>query len=87
MEVIPLRNYILLEYVQVSQKQGEIIIPEGAKLKGAVDYVIVRAVGPDVVGIAAGNRVVTNAYSGLGFEDEGKKFILVRDADVLAIIR
>lgn len=87
MNVEPLRNYILLEYVQESQTEGGIVLPEGYKKKDSIDGVFARRIGPDVKGIVEGDRLVTNAYSGLGFEDDGKKFILVRAEDVLAIIR
>lgn len=87
MNIEPLRNYILLEYVAEDTAEGGIIIPEGTKLSNKLSGVYARAVGPEVKGINVGDRLVTNAYSGLGFEDEGKKFILVRQEDVLAIIR
>lgn len=87
MTVTPLRNYILLEYVQESKVDGGIVLPEGYKPKTKLDGVFVREVGPDVdKRITVGSNVVTNSYSGLGYEDDGKKFILVRQEDVIALI-
>lgn len=86
MTVTPLRNYVLLEYVQESKTEGGIILPDGFKKKHALDGVYVRAVGPEVTTIPVGANCVTNTYSGLGFEDEGKKFILVRQEDIIGLI-
>jgi co-chaperonin GroES (HSP10) len=87
MTVTPLREYVLLEYVTETKTEGGIILPDGFKKKHALDGVFVRAVGPEVDSrITIGANCVTNSYSGLGFEDEGRKYILVRQQDIIGLI-
>ena len=87
----PLQDNVLLEKVPNEKKVGSIVLTSEKK---AGNVATVVAVGPGkkedgkVVPIAVkeGEKVVYREYSGTEFEDEGKKYLLIREDDVLAII-
>ena len=48
---------------------------------------IVCAVGPDVVGINKGDEIVYKAYSATGLAVNGKDYLIIKQEDVLAIVK
>jgi len=87
----PLQDNVLLEKVPNEKKVGSIVLTSEKK---AGNVATVVAVGPGkkedgkVVPIAVkeGEKVVYREYSGTEFEEGDKKYILVREEDILAVI-
>jgi chaperonin GroES len=85
-ELQPINENVLLE---LSKKTGEektasgIIIPDTARSKEAIGKVV--AIGSvEKPGIKVGDTVLYKEYSGSEIEFDGKKFLLIPYADVLA---
>ena len=88
----PLQDNVLLEKVPNEKKVGSIVLTSEKK---AGNVATVIAVGPgkkDEKGNVAplalkeGMKVVYREYSGTEFEDEGKKYLLIKEDDILAVI-
>ena len=88
----PLHDYVLLEKVPSEKKVGSIVLTTEKKT-GNVATVV--AIGPGKkdekgnlveVNAKVGGKVVYREYSGTDVEDEGKKYILLKDEDILATI-
>ena len=87
----PLQDNVLLEKVPNEKKVGSIVLTSEKK---AGNIATVIAVGPGkkedgkIVPIAVkeGEKVVYREYSGTEFEEGDKKYILVREEDILAVI-
>ncbi len=88
----PLNDYLLLEKTPSEKKVGSIVLTTEKK-SGNVATVV--AIGPGKkdekgnilpISVKAGDKVVYREYSGTDVEEEGKKYILLKDEDVLATI-
>ena len=88
----PLSDYVLLEKTPSEKKVGSIILTSEKKV-GNVAAVV--AIGPGKkdedgkrvpMSVKRGDRVVYREYAGTDIEDEGKKYILLKDEDILATI-
>lgn len=89
----PLRDYVVLEKVPEEKKIGGIIIATSHDNESAVANVI--AVGPGYtneegheikVQAHVGDRVIYKKYSTTDYEEAGKKFMLIQDKDILAVV-
>ena len=89
----PLEDRVLLKMVEAEEttKSG-IILSSGSQEKPQIAEVV--AVGPGRVedgkkvemSIKVGDRVITSKYSGTEVKYEGVDYIIVKEADVLAIV-
>lgn len=88
----PLNDYLLLEKTPSEKKVGSIVLTTEKK-SGNVATVV--AVGPGkkdekgnliTITLKAGDKVVYREYSGTDVEEDGKKYILIKDEDILATI-
>lgn len=88
----PLSDYVLLEKTPSEKKVGSIILTSEKKVGNVASVV---AIGPGKKGedgklvpmsVKPGDRVVYREYAGTDIEDEGKKYILLKDEDILATI-
>ncbi len=88
----PLNDYLLLEKTPSEKKVGSIVLTTEKK-SGNVATVV--AVGPGkkdekgnliAINLKAGDKVVYREYSGTDVEEDGKKYILIKDEDILATI-
>ncbi len=88
----PLNDYLLLEKTPSEKKVGSIVLTTEKK-SGNVATVV--AIGPGKkdekgnilpISVKVGDKVVYREYSGTDVEEEGKKYILLKDEDVLATI-
>lgn len=94
MSIKPLADRVLLEAApEKEEKIGNIFIPDTAKEKPTAGVVV--AVGPGKVSddgklvpmqVKAGQKVLYGKYSGTEIKDGGKDYLIVREADILAII-
>ena len=88
----PLYDNVLLEKIPSEKKAGSIILTKEEKT-GNVATVL--AVGPgrlDEAGklvpmtLKEGQKVIYRDYSGTDYEDDGHKYILIKEEDILAIV-
>lgn len=83
-ELQPVNQQILLEFQQAEEKTASgIIIPDSAKEKPKFAKVIAMS-GIENAEISVGDIVLYKQYSGTEINFEGKDFLLVPYADVLA---
>ena len=90
MKIQPLADRILIEPCAAEEVTlGGIIIPESAKekpLKGKVLAVGGGTKDEEMV-LAAGDEVLYGKYAGTEIEFEGTKYLMMRQSDVLAVIK
>jgi len=90
----PLGNRVVVEPLEQEEiTAGGIVIPETAKEKPQQDFVlsIVRGDRDEdgdriPMDVAAGDKVLFAKYSGTEFKIDGKKLLILRESDLLAII-
>jgi chaperonin GroES len=96
MKIQPLDDRILIEPEgeAESKTKGGIIIPDTAKEKPRIGIVRAVGVGKTAEGekelkdlIKEGDKVLYSKYSGDEIEMEGKKLLVVKREDILAIIK
>lgn len=90
----PLGNRVVVEPLEQEEiTAGGIVIPETAKEKPQQGLVL--SVGPGdrdedgkriPMDVAAGDKVLFAKYSGTEFKIDGKKLLILRESDLLAII-
>jgi chaperonin GroES len=89
----PLRDYVVLEKLPEEKKVGSIIIATAKDNESAVANVI--AVGPGytdkdgnkiTVEVKVGDKVIYKKYSTTDYEEQGKKLMLIKDQDIIAIV-
>ena len=93
MKLKPLFDRVVLEIVEKEEQvKGGIILPTVAQEKSQIAKVIAVGDGtlPDgksvEMQVKAGNKVLFSKYSGTEIEENGKKYIVIRQADILAVI-
>ena len=90
MNVKPLADRVLIEPAPAETKTvGGIIIPDTAKekpLKGTVIAVGGGTKDEEMV-LKEGDQVLYGKYAGTEVEIEGKKYLIMRQSDVVAILR
>ena len=90
----PLGDRVVIEREDATEMTaGGIVLPETAKEKPARGVVI--AVGPgrvlddgtrSVFQVKPGDRVIFSSYAGDEFKFGDKKFLLMRESDILAVV-
>lgn len=93
MKLKPIEDRIVIKMVEAEEttKSG-IILTAGAKEKPQIAEVIAVGPGGIVDGeevkmqVKAGDKVVTNKYSGTEIKLDGEELIIVRQKDILAIV-
>ncbi|MDJ0915078.1 MAG: co-chaperone GroES [Desulfobacterales bacterium] len=95
MKLTPLQDRILVQRVEEEEKtKGGIIIPDTAKEKPAEGKVV--SVGNGKVGddgkripleVKKGDRILFGKYSGTEVKIEGEEYLIMREDDVLGIIK
>lgn len=87
-ELQPINQNILLaldDQKGMTKTQSGIILPEGAREKNAMAVVVAMS-GIESPEIAVGDTVLFKEYSGNKVEFEGKEYLLIPYADILAKI-
>jgi chaperonin GroES len=94
MKLKPLGNRVVVEPIEQEEiTSGGIVLPETAKEKPQKGTVI--AVGPGErdddgkhvpLDVSEGNTVLFAKYSGTEIKIEGKKVLILRESDLLAIV-
>jgi len=89
MEIKPLDDRVLVERLEEQQEatSGRIIVPDTAKEEPRLGRVV--AVGTDEElqeKVKVGDKIVYGKYVGDEIKLEGKEYLLVQRADILAIV-
>ena len=90
MNIKPLADRVLIEPAAAETKTiGGIIIPDTAKekpLQGTIMAVGNGTKDEEMI-LKEGDKVLYGKYAGTEIEHEGKKYLIMRQSDVLAILK
>mgnify|MGYP003462017854 CR=1 FL=1 len=89
MNIKPLADRVLIEPAPAETKTiGGIIIPDTAKEKPLQGTVIAAGEGTkeETIILKEGDTVLYGKYAGTELEFEGKKYLIMRQSDVLAVL-
>ena len=79
----PIGEMVLLAMEDAPEKtESGLLLPEEAREKMNVG--IVEAVGPEVEGVAEGDRVIYRQYSGTKMEWMDQDYLLIQEEDIQA---
>ena len=89
MQIKPLSDRVLIEAAEAVEKTvGGIIIPDSAKEKPLKGTVVATGNGTkdEEMIVKVGDTVLYGKYAGTEIEFEGKKYLMMRQSDILAIV-
>jgi len=94
MKLMPLDNRVVLEPLDAQDKTtGGIYLPDTAKEKPQVGKVVAAGPGKlledgkrNPMSVNVGDEVIYGKYTGNDVEVEGKKFVILRESDLLGIV-
>lgn len=88
MTIKPLADRVLVLLAQAEEKVGGIIIPDTAKEKPQRGKVVAVGNGTkdEEMILKVGDEVLYGKYAGTELENEGEKYLMMRQSDVLAVI-
>ena len=89
MKIQPLADRVLVLPAPAEEKVGGIIIPDTAKEKPLQGTVVAAGNGTkdEEMVLKEGDAVLYGKYAGTEVEFEGEKYLIMRQSDVLAIIK
>lgn len=84
MTLKPLHDRVLVERIEAESKTvGGIIIPDNAKEKPVEGLVI--SIGNKVESLKVGDKVLFAKFGGSEIKFDGKNYLIMKEADILAI--
>jgi chaperonin GroES len=89
MNIKPLADRVLIEPAAAETKTiGGIIIPDTAKEKPLQGTIVAVGNGTkdEEMILKEGDKVLYGKYAGTEIEHEGKKYLIMRQSDILAIV-
>jgi len=88
MTIKPLADRVLVLPAQAEEKVGGIIIPDTAKEKPQRGKVVAVGNGTkdEEMVLKVGDKVLYGKYAGTELENEGEKYLMMRQSDVLAVV-
>lgn len=88
MTIKPLADRVLVLLAQAEEKVGGIIIPDTAKEKPQRGKVVAVGNGTkdEEMILKVGDEVLYGKYAGTELENEGEKYLMMRQSDVLAVV-
>ena len=89
MKIQPLADRVLVLPAPAEEKIGGIIIPDTAKEKPLRGKIIATGKGTkdEEMRLKEGDEVLYGKYSGTEIELDGEKYLMMRQSDVLAIVK
>lgn len=89
MKIKPLADRVLVQPAPAEEKIGGIIIPDNAKEKPLRGIIMATGNGTkdEEMILKEGNTVLYGKYSGTELELDGVKYLMMRQSDVLAIVK
>ncbi len=87
MKVKPLSDRVLVKIQESESKSaGGIIIPQTAQEKTQTGVVAAVGTDADVIKVKEGDKVMYDKYAGTQIKIEGVEYLIVKMADILAIL-
>lgn len=88
MTIKPLADRVLVLPAQAEEKVGGIIIPDTAKEKPqrGKDVAVGNGTKDEEMVLKVGDEVLYGKYAGTELENEGEKYLMMRQSDVLAVV-
>lgn len=87
MNVRPLGDRVLIKIKESETKTaGGIIIPQTAQEKTQTGVVVAVGTDADVIKVKAGEEVMYDKYAGTQIKIEGVEYLIVKMADILAVL-
>ena len=89
MNIQPLADRVLVLPAPAEEKVGGIIIPDTAKEKPLNGTIVAVGEGTkdEKMILKEGDNVLYGKYAGTELDYEGKKYLMMRQSDVLAIVK
>ena len=89
MNIKPLGDRVLVVPAPAEEKIGGIIIPDTAKEKPLQGEIVAVGNGTkdEEMVLKTGDRVLYGKYAGTELEYEGSKYLIMRQSDVLAVLK
>ena len=88
----PLHEYVLLEKVPSEKKVGSIVLTSEKKT-GNVATIVALGEGKldekgtlHPINLKLGDKVIYREYAGTDYEENEKKYLLIKEEDILAIV-
>ena len=85
MELQAILNNVIVEQSDTEDISNSGIVLSSSKLKTPNEG-IVLAMGPDVLDLAVGDKIVFTEGSGKATRSNGKEYLIVKDTDILAVL-
>ena len=87
MKLTPLADNVLLKHMEAEEKTASgIILSTATKEKSAFSEVVAVGPGGMVVTVKKGDKVVTGKYAGQELKLDGEDYVIVKMADILAVV-
>lgn len=89
MKLTPLADNVLLKHMEAEEKTASgIILSTANKEKSVIAEVIAAGPGIDDVKVTVkpGDKVVTGKYAGQELKLDGEDYVIVKMADILAVV-
>jgi len=89
MKLTPLADNVLLKHMEAEEKTASgIILSTANKEKSVIAEVISAGPGTDDVKVTvkSGDKVVTGKYAGQELKLDGEDYVIVKMADILAVV-
>jgi len=89
LKITPLADRVLVEAAAAEEKTASgIIIPDTAKEKPQKGKVVAVGAGKkdEPMTVAVGDQVLYGKYAGTEITVEGKEYLMMREADIFAIV-
>ena len=89
MNIQPLADRVLIKPAPAEEKIGSIIVPDTAKEKPLKGEVVAAGNGTkdEEMILKAGDTVLYGKYAGTELEFDSEKYLIMRQSDVLAIVK
>ncbi|MBR1427586.1 MAG: co-chaperone GroES [Prevotella sp.] len=89
MKIQPLADRVLIVPAPAEEKIGGIIIPDTAKEKPLRGKVVAAGCGTkdEEMILKEGDEVLYGKYAGTELEYEGEEYLMMRQSDVLAVLK
>lgn len=82
----PLSDRVVVKKAEPAEKTASGILLAGNQNEKPA-YAIVESVGPDVKSVKAGDKIIFKEYSTTDVKFESQEYLIVREEDILAIIK
>ena len=86
MTIKPLSDRVLILPAQAEEKVGGIIIPAKEKPQRGKVVAVGNGTKDEEMILKVGDEVLYGKYAGTELENEGEKYLMMRQSDVLAVV-